>query len=82
MDSGKKTISAVSSCFNEEGNLDRFYDRLKAVLDRLTDYAHEIIVADGMEKAMGEMRRTPDALFDQVATMVAGGYMDKMEADG
>ncbi len=40
----------------------------------------EIIVAQGMEEQMGEMRRTPDALFDQVAAMVASGYMDKMEA--
>ncbi len=40
----------------------------------------EIIVATGMEEQMGEMRRTPDALLDQVAAMVAAGYMDKMEA--
>ena len=40
----------------------------------------EIIVATGMEEQMGEMRRTPDALLDQVAAMVANGYMDKMEA--
>jgi hypothetical protein len=29
---------------------------------------------------MGELRRTPDALFDQVANMVANGYMEKLEA--
>ena len=40
----------------------------------------EIIVATGMEEQMGEMRRTPEALLDQVAAMVAAGYMDKMEA--
>ena len=39
----------------------------------------EIIVATGMELAMGEARRTPEALFDQVAGMVAKGYMDKLE---
>ena len=33
------------------------------------------------EEAMGELRRTPDQLLDQVAGMVAAGYMDKMKAD-
>jgi len=28
---------------------------------------------------MGEARRTPEALFDQTADMVAKGYMDKLE---
>ena len=37
-------------------------------------------MAAGGEKAMGELRRTPDALFDQVAGMVAKGYMEKLEA--
>ncbi|HCJ20322.1 MAG TPA: short-chain dehydrogenase, partial [Erythrobacter sp.] len=32
-------------------------------------------------EAMGELRRTPDQLLDQVAGMVAAGYMDKMKAD-
>ncbi len=40
----------------------------------------EIIVARGFELAMGEMRRTPDQLFDQIAAMVADGYIEKMEA--
>ena len=31
---------------------------------------------------MGEMRRTPDQLLDQVAGMVASGYMEKMKAEG
>lgn len=39
----------------------------------------EIIVARGVELAMGEMRRTPDKLFDQIADMVAKGYIEKME---
>lgn len=57
-------------------------DAAKTMLDAVSAGERETIVADGMEKAMGEMRRTPDALFDQVAGMVAAGYMDKMEADG
>ncbi|MEW4448432.1 SDR family NAD(P)-dependent oxidoreductase [Qipengyuania sp. JC766] len=51
------------------------------MLDAIALNQREIIVARGMEEAMGEMRRTPDQLFDQVAAMVANGYMEKMEAD-
>ncbi|GAA4052997.1 SDR family NAD(P)-dependent oxidoreductase [Parerythrobacter jejuensis] len=56
-------------------------DAAKTMLDAVSNGDREIIVAQGMEEAMGEMRRTPDQLFDQVAGMVAAGYMDKMEAD-
>lgn len=51
----------------------------KTMLDAMAAGTREIIVARGMEEQMGEMRRTPDALFDQVAGMVAAGYMEKME---
>ena len=57
-------------------------DAANTMLDAVAAGTREIIVAEGMELAMGELRRTPDQLFDQVASMVAGGYMDKMEADG
>ena len=50
------------------------------MLDAVALNQREIIVARGMEEAMGELRRTPDQLFDQVAGMVADGYMEKMEA--
>ena len=49
------------------------------MLDGIAAGTREIIVAEGMELAMGELRRTPEALFDQVAGMVAKGYMDKLE---
>lgn len=49
-----------------------------AILDGLAAGQREIVVARGFELAMGEMRRTPDALLDQVAAMVAAGYMEKM----
>ncbi|MDJ0977032.1 MAG: SDR family NAD(P)-dependent oxidoreductase [Erythrobacter sp.] len=55
-------------------------DAAKTMLDAIAKGDREIIVAEGFELSMGEMRRTPDALFDQVAAMVASGYMDKMEA--
>ena len=54
-------------------------DAAKTMLDGIANGEREIIVAEGMELAMGEMRRTPDQLFDQVAAMVASGYMEKME---
>lgn len=38
----------------------------------------EIIVAEGAELAMGEARRTPDALFDQIGAFMAGGYVQRM----
>ncbi len=53
-----------------------------AILDGIAAGEREIIVARGVEAAMGEMRRTPDALLDQMATMVANGYMDRMKAEG
>ena len=52
----------------------------KAMLDGMAAETREIIVAEGSELAMGELRRTPDALFDQIAGLVAKGYMEKLEA--
>jgi short-subunit dehydrogenase len=40
----------------------------------------EIIVATGGELALGEARRTPDALLDQMGSLMAGGYADRMKA--
>lgn len=54
----------------------------RQMLDEIAAGTREIIVAEGGEKALGELRRTPDALFDQVANMVANGYMEKLEAAG
>ena len=56
-------------------------DAAKRIIDAVELNQREIIVADGMEEAMGELRRTPDQLFDQVAGMVAAGYMEKMQAE-
>lgn len=81
--------NALSADGSKRGRSDSVIDNgipageaAKTMLDAVAAGTREIIVAEGMEQAMGEMRRTPDALFDQVAAMVAGGYMDKMEADG
>lgn len=57
-------------------------DAARAMLDGMAAGEREIIVAEGIEAGMGEMRRTPDALFDQVAQMVANGYIERMEEEG
>jgi short-subunit dehydrogenase len=57
-------------------------DAAKTMIDAVENGEREIIVAEGMEQAMGEMRRTPEQLFDQVAAMVAAGYIEKMEGEG
>jgi len=55
-------------------------DAAREIVDAMAEGARELIVARGGEQRMGEARRTPDALFDQVAEMVARGYMQKMKA--
>jgi short-subunit dehydrogenase len=42
----------------------------------------EIVIAEGREREMGELRRTPDALLDQVGAMMAAGYAERMKAEG
>ena len=56
-------------------------DAARRIVDAIELNQREIIVAEGMEEAMGELRRTPDQLLDQVAGMVAKGYMEKMQAE-
>jgi len=53
----------------------------KWMLDAMLADEREIIVAEGGEARMGELRRTPDALFDQVAAMMASGYAEKMKSE-
>ena len=48
------------------------------MLDQMLAGAREIIVAEGAELAMGEARRTPDALLDQIGAFMAAGYVQRM----
>jgi len=41
-----KKISVVSSCFNEEGNLQEFYERIVKTFKSLQGVTYEIIIAD------------------------------------
>jgi len=46
MIANKPIISIVSGCYNEEGNLQEFYDRAIKALAYFPCYAYEIIIAD------------------------------------
>ncbi|MBX9644017.1 MAG: SDR family NAD(P)-dependent oxidoreductase [Novosphingobium sp.] len=48
------------------------------MIDEMLAGTREIIVAEGAEKAMGEARRTPDALLDQIGAFMAAGYVQRM----
>jgi dehydrogenase/reductase SDR family protein 7B len=51
------------------------------ILDAVTAGKRELILAEGMEAAIAQLRRTdPDALFDRMAAMVAAGYAQQMGA--
>ena len=41
-----KKISVISGCYNEEANLEEFYDRIKKVFIKYSDLDHEIIITD------------------------------------
>ena len=45
MSNGRKKISVVVPCYNESGNIEKLYDRLKAVLEK-NHYDYEIIFVD------------------------------------
>lgn len=51
----------------------------QAMLAAIAAGEREIIMGEGMEKEIGELRRTPDALHDRMAAVVAAGYAQKME---
>lgn len=81
--------NALTSDGSKRGRSDSVIDNgippaeaAQRIIDAVAAGEREIIVANGMEQAMGEMRRTPDQLLDQVAGMVAAGYMEKMKAEG
>ncbi len=48
------------------------------MIDEMLAGQREIIVAEGAELAMGEARRTPDALLDRIGSIMAKGYAERM----
>ena len=47
---GRKKISIHSGTFNEEGNIEEFYRRVKAVIAQHPEYDFEIVMADNCSK--------------------------------
>ena len=76
-----KTAGTISSTHDTHDRLTVMDMLPKRIVDAIALNQREIIVAEGMEEAMGELRRTPDQLLDQVAAMVAKGYMEKMQGE-
>ena len=53
------------------------------ILEALAAGKRELILADGPEAEIARLRRSdPDALFDRMAALVAGGYAQQMGAQG
>ena len=53
-----------------------------AVARRDTDKLSELVLASGMEHHVAALRRSdPDALFEQLSSMVRAGYAQRMESD-
>ena len=51
---------------------------VQAMITAMLAGEREIIVAEGAELKMGETRRTPDALLDQIGGFMAAGYVERM----
>ena len=81
MDTTRNTTDPEAMCTCEVLREIPPADAAKRIVDAIASNDREIIVAEGVEQTMGELRRTPDQLFDQVAAMVANGYMEKMQSE-
>jgi short-subunit dehydrogenase len=57
-------------------------DLAAQILDALRNGKRELVAAEGMEAEIVKLRRSnPDALFDLMAQMIAGGYAQRMSAE-
>ncbi|MCA8905897.1 MAG: hypothetical protein KDA43_13980, partial [Hyphomonas sp.] len=57
-------------------------DAAAAILEALEQDKRELILATGMELEIPRLRRhDPEALFDMMASLVAGGYAQRMDAE-
>ena len=77
--------NALTADGNKRGVSDKVIDNgiepavaVAQMIEEMLGGAREIIVAEGAEKAMGEARRTPDALLDQIGAFMAAGYVQRM----
>ena len=57
-------------------------DLATQIMDALRKGTRELVAAEGMEAEIVKLRRSnPDALFDLMAQMIAGGYAQRMSAE-
>lgn len=57
-------------------------DLAAQILDAVRNGKRELVAAEGMEAEIVKLRRSnPDALFDLMAQMIAGGYAQRMAAE-
>lgn len=57
-------------------------DLATQIMDALRMGTRELVAAEGMEAEIVKLRRSnPDALFDLMAQMIAGGYAQRMSAE-
>lgn len=91
MGDNKKVISIVSGCYNEEGNLQEFYDRIIKVMSGFPQYSYEIIIADNCstDKSRDILRRiaTKDKKFKVIFNAnnfgsLRSGYNALLKASG
>jgi len=78
--------NALNADGSRRGVSDKAIDRgiepaeaVAAMLAAMAAGEREIIVARGFEEEIGEACRTPEAIFDKMAALVANGYVAKME---
>ena len=50
MEPGRKTITVVAGCYNEQDNVEELYSRVKAVFDELGRYEFEMIFIDNASR--------------------------------
>ena len=61
----KRTISISSSAFNEEGNIDSYYERIVSVFNGLPGYDFEIVIADNNSTDDTELKLRKIAASDK-----------------
>ncbi len=54
----------------------------REIVDAVTAGTREVIVSDGAERRIGELRKTQDEVFDRMAELMEEGYAEKLGAKG
>lgn len=54
----------------------------REIVDAVAAGEREVIVSDGAERRMGELRKTQDEVFDRMAALMEEGYAEKLGAKG